>query len=212
VGKMSQLNVIPINSALLLRAERNLSLEDGSTRVAGEEWLLEGATTYIPRIEVSVVERIDARIVAPGQALKLQAKRDCVDKAYNIARKTGETWLMRNEGAYLPSADECVVELVSCVVLSEKEALHLRAKSNYVDAYDIARQAGDHWLVTLAQAKWHIVDVHEELINVEMLISLTARQYWYYWPSTLVGRQTHLANTNKQTLVIVCVCVSIRLQ
>jgi len=176
VGKMTPLTVVPDNAALLLRAERDIVV-DGESRQAGEEWLITGPVTYMPRVDVSVVERIEARVVRPGQALKLQAKRDCRDKAYDQPRRTGEVWLMRLEGAYLASVNETVLELLNRVVLSEQQALHLRATANFTDIYGTPHQAGDHWLVTNRQAKWHIIDVYEEIVGVEELVTLTSRQF-----------------------------------
>jgi major vault protein len=38
---------------------------------AGEEWLFEGPATYIPQVEVEVVENIQAYVLAPNQALRV---------------------------------------------------------------------------------------------------------------------------------------------
>lgn len=70
-GKVSQLQVVAPNTAIRLRAVRDI---DGKS--AGDEWLFKGPGTYIPRVEVQVVEIVRAVIVKPNQALRLKARRD----------------------------------------------------------------------------------------------------------------------------------------
>jgi len=77
------------------------------------------AGTYIPRKEVVVDETIRATVVRPNQAIKLRASKECLDKE-GVARVTGEEWLWKKTGAYIPGAYEEVVELVNAYVLTEK--------------------------------------------------------------------------------------------
>ena len=77
------------------------------------------AGTYIPRKECSVEETIRATIILANQAIKLRARKECVDREGN-QRVTGEEWLVKKTGAYLPGAYEEVVELVNAYVLTEK--------------------------------------------------------------------------------------------
>jgi len=71
-----QLKVVPANTALRLRAILDFEEEDGTRRVAGDEWLFEGPGTYIPRKEVVVEETIRATIIKPNQAIKLRARKE----------------------------------------------------------------------------------------------------------------------------------------
>jgi len=48
-------------------------------RRAGEEWLLPGPCTYVPRVEVEVKDVVSAIIVKPDQAVHLRAITDFVD-------------------------------------------------------------------------------------------------------------------------------------
>lgn len=48
-------------------------------RIAGEEWLLPGPCTYLPRIEVEVKDLVHALVVKPDQAIHLRATTDFVD-------------------------------------------------------------------------------------------------------------------------------------
>lgn len=75
--------------------------------------------TYIPRKEVVVEETIRATIIKPNQAIKLRARKECVDRDDNL-RVTGEEWLVKKIGAYLPGPYEEVVDVVNAYVLTDK--------------------------------------------------------------------------------------------
>lgn len=70
-GKVSPLQVVAPLTAIKLRAIRDF--EDHS---AGDEWLFYGPGTYIPRVEVQVVEVVRATIIKPNEALRLRAKKE----------------------------------------------------------------------------------------------------------------------------------------
>lgn len=99
-GKVAALQVVAPNTAMRVKAIRDFTDEEGTTRRAGDEWLFEGPGTYIPRIEVQVVEIVKATIVKPNQALKIRARKAFVDRE-GKERKAGEEWLVRSVGAYL---------------------------------------------------------------------------------------------------------------
>lgn len=163
------------NQAMRLRAVRDF--EDGKVkRVAGEEWQRIGPFTYIPRVEEEVVTIIKAEIIKINTALKLRAIKNCKD-IDGIPRKTGEEWLIRRTGSYLPDVNEKVVETVKGQVLTDKLCLHLRALKNFTDYYKKPRKAGEEWIVTNEQAQIHIRDVYEEVVGVEKAIILSSRQY-----------------------------------
>ena len=75
--------------------------------------------TYIPRKEVIVEETIRATIIKPNQAIKLRARKETLDRD-GTPRVTGEEWLVKKVGAYLPGAYEEVVDVVDAYVLTEK--------------------------------------------------------------------------------------------
>jgi len=93
-GKVSPLQVVAPNTALRLKCIRDFTDGEFSKR-AGDEWLFEGPGTYIPRIEVQVVEVARAVIIKPNQALKLRARRRVVDRNKK-ERQAGEEWLEKN--------------------------------------------------------------------------------------------------------------------
>lgn len=174
-GKVSPLQVVAPLTALKLRATRDFS-ENQKAITAGDEWLFPGPGTYIPRVEVTVVEVVRATIVGPNQALRLRAKKEFVD-SHNVKRQTGEEWIVREEGAYIPNVNEEIVQTVSAVILTEKKALHLRASRTFVDAYKIERKAGEEWLVTSQSTEKHIPDVYEVVVGEVSITSLNTRQY-----------------------------------
>lgn len=102
--------------------------------VAGEQYLFKGPATYYPRVEESVVELVESRVIGQCQAIKLRAKQELVD-VYGIARKTGEEWLIREPGSYLPEVYEHVVDIVYPHIMDTNTAIHLRAIQTFKDFY-----------------------------------------------------------------------------
>jgi major vault protein len=174
-GKVSPLQVVAPNSALRLRAIRDFAVEE-VTRKAGDEWLFSGPGTYVPRVEVQVVEIVKAIIVKQQQAIKLRARRELTSKD-GLERKAGEEWLVRSCCAYLPSVDEEVVDTVQAYVLTPLKALHLRANRTFADIFTVDRKAGEEWLVTSDMAETHIPDVHEIVVGEVPITTLTNRQW-----------------------------------
>jgi len=175
-GKVTPLQVVAPNTALRLKSIRDFTDEEGNTRRAGDEWLFEGPGTYIPRIEVQVVEVVKALIIKPNQALKIRARKGTVDKE-NKERKAGEEWLIRSTGAYLPGVDEEILETVNAFVLTDKKALHLRATRTFNDVFKKERKAGEEWLVTFGDAETHIPDIYEQVVGEVKITLLNNRQY-----------------------------------
>ena len=175
VGAITPLAVVKANSALRLRAIRDVKI-DGVEHRAGDEWLFEGPGTYLPDVSVEVVETTVATIIAPNQALRLRARLNCVSRD-GKDRVAGEEWIVSKSGAYLPGVYEEVVDLVHAIVLTDKVALHLKALRTFTDAYGKVRKNGEEWLVTSSDAESHIPAVYEEVVNPVNIITLTNRQY-----------------------------------
>jgi len=166
------LRVIPADHAIRVRARR-----DFEGRVAGDEWLVAGLTTYVPRAEEEVVQQmIKAIHVLPNAALRLQATREYKDRT-GATRLAGEEWLWRKTGAFVPDVFEVVVAHVRAEVIDGETALHLRAARTFTDVYGKVRKAGSEWLVTKEETEAHICDVHEELVQKLRLNVLTDRQF-----------------------------------
>ena len=127
-GKVVALEVVAPDTALRLRSIRDFTDENGKSFTAGDEWLFKGPGTYLPRVEVQIVEKLHATIIRPNQALLVKARNNTVDYEGNT-RKVGEEWLVRRVGAYLPNVEEEVLETKDAYVLTDRTALHLRALS-----------------------------------------------------------------------------------
>merc|ERR550514_847686 len=194
---ITQLEVVRKNAALKLRAVRDFieplsdingsDTDDGMVdddeqlsvkRRAGDEWLFRGPGTYLPRVEVTVVDHIKSVIVKNNTALRLRALRattDTLDRS--IQRKAGEEYLIRQSGAYLPSVDEEVIGVVHANIITEKKALQLSALKTFKDVYGKERKAGEQWLVTIKESDSHIPDVYEHVDGVVTITTLTNRQF-----------------------------------
>jgi major vault protein len=95
-GKVTPLQVVAPNTALRVKCLRDFTDETGKAYVAGDEWLFQGPGTYIPRIEVQVLQIQKAVIIKPNQALRLRAVKECVD-VNKKKRTTGEGKEKRRE-------------------------------------------------------------------------------------------------------------------
>lgn len=79
-GRVTKLSVVKQDQAYRLAANENFTDENGTERMAGDEWLLIGPCTYYPRKEVEFVNSITASIIMPGSALRVKATRMMTDK------------------------------------------------------------------------------------------------------------------------------------
>ena len=68
---------------------------------------------------MTVISEMKATVIRPNQALLLRARKNCVDHKGN-ERVTGEEWLVKETGAYLPNAYEEVINVIDAHVLTEK--------------------------------------------------------------------------------------------
>lgn len=162
---ITPLQVVLPNTALHLKALLDFEDKNGQKVVAGDEWLFEGPGTYIPQKEVEVIEIIQATVIKQNQALRLRARKECLDRD-GKERVTGEEWLVRSVGAYLPAVFEEVLDVVDAVILTEKTALHLRARQNFRDVRGVTRRTGEEWLVTVQDTEAHVPDVYEEVMGL----------------------------------------------
>uniref|UniRef100_F1MNN6 Major vault protein n=1 Tax=Bos taurus TaxID=9913 RepID=F1MNN6_BOVIN len=173
---ITPLQVVLPNTALHLKALLDFEDKNGQKVVAGDEWLFEGPGTYIPQKEVEVIEIIQATVIKQNQALRLRARKECLDRD-GKERVTGEEWLVRSVGAYLPAVFEEVLDVVDAVILTEKTALHLRARQNFRDVRGVTRRTGEEWLVTVQDTEAHVPDVYEEVMGVVSVTTLGPHNY-----------------------------------
>ncbi|XP_064391610.1 major vault protein-like [Halichondria panicea] len=173
---VAPLKVVQANTALRIRSILDFEEEDGTKRVAGDEWLFEGPGTYLPRKEVVVEETIRATIIRPNQAIRIRSRKETLDRD-GTPRVTGEEWMVRKVGAYLPGAYEEVVDTVDAYVLTDKNALHMRATRTFTDKLGVKRKNGEEWLIKMEDTEAHIPDVYEEVVGVVKITTLSNRQY-----------------------------------
>jgi major vault protein len=176
LSRVTPLQIVSPDQALQVRCVRDF--KDGDIlRTAGDEWLIKGPVTYLPRIEESVTETVQSTVITQGEALQIKARKQCIDY-HGISRKSGEEWLIREIGAYLRGVDEQIVKTVQALVLTHTRAIHLRATRTFTDVYGIQRKAGEEWLVTHKMADAHIIDVHEQIVNNNVCVTvLNTRQF-----------------------------------
>lgn len=105
--KISDIETIPRDCYGKIVAMREF-MDGEIRRFAGDEWLIEGPITYIPRIEERLDVIVKPIIIGKNQAAKLRARRTCID-VDGIERKDKEEWLIRTPGFYTPRIDEEVV-------------------------------------------------------------------------------------------------------
>jgi len=200
-GKVAPLQVVQPNQALRLKALRDITIDE-VTYLAGDEWLFKGPATYIPRIEVKVDQVVTASILKPLQALKLRAKKNFTRNG--VEYTTGMEYLHKQHGAYLPDVTEEVVETINATILTDKKALHLRAKESFKDQFQQQRAAGEEWLVTLKDIEYYIPDVQETVVGEIPITVLNNRHYCVIldpWDETtkkpiLGGRQLRVGETS----------------
>ena len=174
--KVTLLQVVSALTALRLRVTRDFVNDDGKKMFAGDELLFEGPGTYIPRKEVEVLGVQKAIVIKPNEALKLRALRETVDRD-GKKRVAGEEWLVNRNGAYLPGVYEEVVERCSAFVLTEKQAVQVRAIQTFTDKSGKKRNAGEEYLITMKDMETFIPDVYEEVVGSINITTLTNRQY-----------------------------------
>ncbi|KAG3259617.1 major vault protein [Ictidomys tridecemlineatus] len=148
---ITPLQVVLPNTALHLKALLDFEDKDGKKIVAGDEWLFEGPGTYIPRKEVEVVEIIQATVIRQNQALRLRARKECLDRdgkervtAPHLSPHQGEKSFFLQPGERLERGIQDVY------VLSEQQGLLLRALQSLEEGEEeekVSHQAGDRWLI-----------------------------------------------------------------
>jgi major vault protein len=174
--KTDKLTAIPRDYALKVKANRDFKDKNSVTRHAGDEWLIEGPSIYVPRIEEDKVELQAPIVIDINKALKLKAQFACLDKE-GKSRESGEEWLIRKPGTYMLGVHEVLSEIVNGIVLTEKKAIKLIALKTFTDVYGIKRKAGEEWLVRKEMSAVHICDVYEKVLEEVPLTVLRKNEY-----------------------------------
>jgi len=174
---ITQAMILSETQAVRLYALRDFYDEEFKIdRIAGNEWVLKGPRVYVSKVEVEVLEKIEATIIGPNQALRLGAKKDFIDSNGN-KRISGEEWLVREKGPYIISAEEEIVSLVDAVILSDTVALKLYSTKSFTDVYGNKRNAGEEWIITNDVTSTHVPDVYEKILEKLNIYVLNRWQY-----------------------------------
>ncbi|XP_065921043.1 major vault protein-like [Dysidea avara] len=173
---IKKLPVVKQNHGIHLRALTDFTDDNEVSRPAGSEWQLRGPLSYVPRPEVEVVRMVNPLIIGGGEALRMRAKQGFTDDE-GVDRHTGQEWLVRKFGAYLPGVYEELVSKETCYTLTNQTALHLRSNETHKDQFGKNRIVGDEWIVTMDDSWTYIPDVTEELVKVDNMVVLNSRQY-----------------------------------
>ena len=88
---INKLPVIAAGKALKLEALTDFD-DNGTIRVAGDRWQIEGPCTFVPKPECKQIGEVSPTIILENSALHLKAKIDLVDKNGNN-RVTGEPYI-----------------------------------------------------------------------------------------------------------------------
>jgi major vault protein len=117
------------------------------------------------------------QIIQAGQALRVRALLDFVDKESGTKHLAGDEWLFIGPGTYVPRKEAVVDELVKSIVIRPNKALHLCALRSHVDTYGKKRLNGEEWLVTFEDTESHMPNVNEVVVGIVELTTLSSRQY-----------------------------------
>jgi len=171
---IKRLQIIATGKAMRLQALIDFD-DNGTQRISGDEYQIEGPCTYFPRpSEEKITGKVDSVVISHQQALRLKAKADLVDKD-GTARVTGEEYLYRKWGSYLPGVFEEVIQIVDGHTLTLNNALHLKAEKSLVDGIGKKRVAGEEYLITEEDAQLYIPEVGE-IVHKEIERTVLAKQ------------------------------------
>ena len=106
-----------------LKAERNLTDDEGVSRKAGESWLYRKLGNYYPSSPYITVQGfVDAKVVNDFLSIQLKAKNAFKD-FYGVERQAGDCWLITKETATLHFVDvyEQFVQDVQITIVQDRE-------------------------------------------------------------------------------------------
>jgi major vault protein len=115
--------IIRPNHALKVSAKTDCVDKYGNKRMAGEQWLIREAGSYLPNVEEEIVgDPIKGITITDKLSLHLKAKCDFKD-VYTKNRLAGEEWLITLNEAdmHIVDVNEILVKNVPITVLSSRE-------------------------------------------------------------------------------------------
>ena len=128
---------------------------EGIVRVTGEEWLVRRPGAYLPSIEEMV------------NAFEFSfCTKHVIIHARTHTHTHTHTHTLAHMHAHIHAQHAQVVRYLEPITITEKVALHLRAKLDHKDSFGVLRVAGEEWLVTQQDCNSYLVDVTEESVGV----------------------------------------------
>lgn len=116
-----------------------------------------------PKEELSLAPKA-LLIVKELSAIKLEAIRNFVDEK-KVEINAGDEWLIEGPCTYYPRIEEKIVAKIDSQVISEGQALRLRAKQMLVDKAGTKRKAGEEWLVRTPGS--YLPGIFEEVVELQ---------------------------------------------
>ncbi|GFR87232.1 major vault protein-like [Elysia marginata] len=169
--------VVKANCALRLVADfDHYDVDNNKNRIAGDKWQLMGPITYKPKAEVTIEGLITPTVIKAGQVIQLRATQDTIDTNGRF-RVTGEEWLVKKPGAYLPGVFEEVISVDKSYTITPHTALHLKATMTLTDVMGSHRHAGEEWLLTSDMTPEYLGQVGVKVVKVVKLTVVRKGQY-----------------------------------
>jgi major vault protein len=88
--------IVEQNTAIQLQALKKTVDYLGTSREAGENWLVRKTGAYLPRVNEKFVGYIKGLIITENNVLLLEAV-SCFTDVYGIKRRAGERWIITPE-------------------------------------------------------------------------------------------------------------------
>eukprot|EP01114_Cavostelium_apophysatum_P013372 TRINITY_DN3226_c0_g1_i1.p1 TRINITY_DN3226_c0_g1~~TRINITY_DN3226_c0_g1_i1.p1 ORF type:complete len:475 (+),score=78.45 TRINITY_DN3226_c0_g1_i1:34-1425(+) len=110
------------------------------------------------------------RVVPTDVALRIRAVRTFYDRyaagdnGKPLKRDAGDEWLFVGSATYMPQVEAEILEEITATVLKSNQALHLRARKEFVDRKKVHRKAGEEWRVITEGA--YLPGVDEYVVKV----------------------------------------------
>jgi len=122
VVEIIRATIIKPNEALQLRARKASKDHLGTSRAAGEEWLVRSTGAYLPRVDEEIVQTVRAHVLTEKKALHLRATKTYRD-VFGQERKAGSEWLVTLGDAetHIPDVYEEVVGEVQITTLNNRQ-------------------------------------------------------------------------------------------
>ncbi|XP_029015799.1 major vault protein isoform X2 [Betta splendens] len=159
------------------------------------------------------------QIVYPDTALRLQALLDFEEQG-GEKRVAGDEWLFEGPGTYIPRKEVTVLETIKATVITENQAIRLRARKEGVDRGGVHRVTGEEWMVSKVGA--YLPGAHEEVLDIVNAFILTDKKALHVralrpfkdaggrnrrtgeeWLVTVADREAHIPSVSEEVVGVV---------